>query len=188
MKDKGDEKVNILLRVLIVDDSDDDAKLMIRQLHKGGYDPKWERVETPEDMETALDREQWDVILCDYKMPRFSAPAALKLVQDKNIDIPFIIVSGAIGENTAVTAMKSGAHDYLMKDNLAKLVVAIEREIREAKMRQEKKKTEELLKAKQEEAMKIPQGNLPPGAFVKQEKSATSNKKEVKVAEPASKK
>ena len=145
VEDKGDETMNILLRVLIVDDSDDDAKLMIRQLHKGGYDPKWERVETAKAMEAALDRGQWDVILCDYKMPSFSAPAALKLVQDKNIDLPFIIVSGAIGEGTAVDAMKSGAHDYLMKDNLAKLVVAIEREIREAKMRQEKKKAEEML-------------------------------------------
>ena len=76
--------------------------------------------------------------------------AALKLVQDKNIDIPFIIVSGAIGENTAVSAMKSGAHDYLMKDNLAKLVVTIEREMREAKMRQEKKKTDEMLKKSEE--------------------------------------
>jgi DNA-binding NtrC family response regulator len=111
VKNKGDEKVNFSLSVLIVDDSDDDAMLMIRQLRKGGYDPKWERVETAEAMEAALDREIWDVILCDYTMPRFSAPAALKLVQDKNIDIPFIIVSGAIGENTAVTAMKSGAHD-----------------------------------------------------------------------------
>ena len=142
--------MNILLRVLIVDDSDDDAKLMIRQLNKGGYDPKWERVETPEAMDAALGREHWDVILCDYKMPRFSAPAALKLVQDKNIDIPFIIVSGAIGENTAVTVMKSGAHDYLMKDKLAKLVVTIEREIREAKMRQDKKEAEEMLKKSEE--------------------------------------
>ncbi|MGA2780449.1 MAG: PAS domain S-box protein [Smithella sp.] len=150
VEDKGDEKVNILLRVLIVDDSDDDAKLMIRQLHKGGYDPKWERVETAEDMEAALDREQWDIILCDYKMPSFSAPAAMKLVQDKNIDIPFIIVSGAIGEGTAVVAMKSGAHDYLMKDKLAKLVVAIEREIREAKMRRDKKKAEEMLRKSEE--------------------------------------
>ncbi len=142
--------MNVLLSVLIVDDSDDDAMLMIRQLRKGGFDPKWERVETAEAMETALDREEWDVILCDYKMPRFSGPAALKLVRDKNIDIPFIIVSGVIGENTAVTAMKSGAHDYLMKDKLAKLVVAIEREIREAKMRQEKKKAEEMLKKSEE--------------------------------------
>jgi PAS domain S-box-containing protein/putative nucleotidyltransferase with HDIG domain len=150
MKDKRDEKVNVPLGVLIVDDSDDDAMLMIRQLRKGGFDPNWERVETAEAMEAALDREQWDVILCDYKMPHFSAPAALKLVKEKNIDIPFIIVSGAIGENTAVTAMKSGAHDYLMKDKLAKLVVTIEREIREAKMRQEKKKAEEALRKSEE--------------------------------------
>ena len=131
--------MNVSLGVLIVDDSDDDAKLMIRQFQKGGYDPKWERVETAEAMEAALEQQEWDVILCDYKMPRFSAPAALKIVQEKNIDIPFIIVSGAIGENMAVAAMKSGAHDFLMKDKLAKLVVTIEREIREAKIRQEKK-------------------------------------------------
>ncbi|MCX6224733.1 MAG: response regulator, partial [Bacteroidia bacterium] len=150
MEDKGDENVNILVRVLIVDDSDDDVQLIIRQLHKGGCDPKWERVENAEAMEAALERQQWDVILCDYKMPNFSAPAALKILQDKNIDIPFIIVSGAIGEDTAVAAMKNGAHDYLMKDKLAKLVVTIEREIREAKMRQDKKESEEMLKKSEE--------------------------------------
>ena len=95
--------MNILLRVLIVDDSDDDSKLIIRQLQRGGYDPKWERVETCEAMESAMNRQQWDVILCDYKMPHFSAHAALKLIQDRKIDIPFIIVSGTIGEDTAVT-------------------------------------------------------------------------------------
>ena len=142
--------MNILVRVLIVDDSDDDAQLIIRQLHKGGCDPKWERVENAEAMEAALERQQWDVILCDYKMPNFSAPATLKILQDKNIDIPFIIVSGAIGEDTAVDSMKSGAHDYLMKDKLAKLVVTIEREMREAKMRQDKKESEEMLKKSEE--------------------------------------
>jgi len=142
--------MNILLRVLIVDDSDDDAKLIILQLQRGGYDPKWERVETYEAMESELNRQQWDVILCDYKMPHFSAHAAMKLVQDRKIDIPFIIVSGAIGEDTAVTAMKSGAHDYLMKDKLPRLVVAIEREIRETKIRQEKKKADESLKTSEE--------------------------------------
>ncbi len=142
--------MNIFLRVLIVDDSDDDAKLIIRQLRNGGYDPKWERVETAETMKAALESKQWDVILCDYKMPRFSAPAALKVLQDIKIDIPFIIVSGAIGEDTAVAAMKSGAHDFLMKDKLAKLVVAIEREIREAKIRQDKKTADEMLKKSEE--------------------------------------
>jgi PAS domain S-box-containing protein len=142
--------MNVSLRVLIVDDSDDDAKLLIRQLQNGGYEPEWQRVETTETMEAALDSQQWDVILCDYKMPRFSAPAALKIVQEKIIDVPFIIVSGAIGEDTAVAAMKSGAHDFLMKDKLAKLVVTIEREIREAKIRQEKKTADELLKKSEE--------------------------------------
>lgn len=142
--------MNISLRVLIVDDSDDDAKLMIRQLRNGGYDPKWKRVETAETMKAALESQQWDVILCDYKMPRFNSPAALKVLQDIKIDIPFIIVSGAIGEDTAVAAMKSGAHDFLMKDKLAKLVVAIERELREAKIRQEKKTADEMLKKSEE--------------------------------------
>lgn len=139
------------LKVLIVDDSDNDAQLIIRRLHNGGYDPKWERVDTAEAMSSALDREQWDIILCDYKMPDFSAPAALKLAQEKNMDIPFIIVSGAIGEKTAVATIKSGAHDYIMKDNLSRLVVAIEREICEAKIRQEKKKTDKMLRKSEEQ-------------------------------------
>jgi PAS domain S-box-containing protein/putative nucleotidyltransferase with HDIG domain len=139
-----------LLRVLIVDDSEDDARLIIRKLRTGDYDPKWERVDTSKAMKEALEHEEWDVILCDYKMPSFNASAALKLVQEKNIDIPFIIVSGAIGEDAAVSAMKSGAHDYVMKDNLAKLVVTINREIREANIRQEKIKTEEMLKMSRE--------------------------------------
>jgi PAS domain S-box-containing protein len=139
-----------LLRVLIVDDSDDDANLVIRKLRGGDYEPVWKRVDTAEAMKNALEREEWDIILCDYKMPNFSAPAALKLAQETNIDIPFIIVSGAMGEDMAVEAMKSGAHDYLMKDKLARLVVTIEREIRETKIRQEKKKTDELLKKSEE--------------------------------------
>ena len=142
---KGDEIVKTLLRVLVVEDSEDDTELELRQLRSGGYDLKWERVETPEAMSSALDREQWDVIICDYRMPNFNAPAALKLVQDRKIDIPFIIVSGTIGEDTAIAMMKAGAHDYLMKNKLARLVVAVERETSEAKIRREKKKTEEEL-------------------------------------------
>jgi len=139
-----------LLRVLIVDDSEDDARLIIRKLRTGDYDPKWERVDTSKAMKEALEREEWDIILCDYKMPAFSASAALKLTQEKNIDIPFLIVSGAIGEDAAVSAMKSGAHDYVMKDNLAKLAVTIDREIRESNNRREKMKTEEMLKMSRE--------------------------------------
>jgi len=139
-----------LLRVLIVDDSEDDTSLIIRKLSSGGYDPKWERVDSSEAMKNALKREDWDIILCDYKMPNFNAPAALKLAHVNKTDIPFIVVSGAIGEDTAVDLMKSGAHDYVMKDKLAKLAVAVERAIREAKIRRDKKMTEEMLKMSRE--------------------------------------
>ena len=154
-----------LLRVLNVEDSEDDAQLILRQLRSGGYDPRWERVDTPEAMTNSLDREQWDVIICDYKMPRFSAPAALKLVQEREIDIPFIIVSGTIGEDTAVAMMKAGAHDYLMKDNLSRLVVAIEREMREASIRHEKKKAEEELQHS-EQSFKLISENAHDGIVV----------------------
>ncbi len=154
-----------LLRVLIVEDSEDDAQLILRQLRSVGYDPRWERVDTPEAMSNALHREQWDVILCDYKMPRFSAPAALKLVQEREIDIPFIVVSGTIGEDTAVTMMKSGAHDYMMKNNLTRLAVAIEREMHEAGIRHEKKKTEEELR-RSEQSFKAISENAHDGIIV----------------------
>lgn len=139
-----------VLRVLIVDDSEDDTQLVLRQLRKGGYEPKWKRVDTAPDMKNALDNEPWDIILCDYKMPNFSAPAALGLIRELKIDIPVIIISGAIGEDTAVSAMKAGAHDYLMKDKLAKLSVAIEREIREANNRRAKINAEDMLKRSEE--------------------------------------
>ncbi|HUN55527.1 MAG TPA: PAS domain S-box protein [Smithella sp.] len=142
--------MSALLRVLIVDDSEDDARLIIRKLSSGGYNPAWERVDSSEAMKSALKREDWDIILCDYKMPNFNASAALKLAQSKKTDIPFIIVSGAIGEDTAVASMKSGAYDYVMKDKLAKLAVAVDRAIREAKVRRDKKHTEEMLKMSRE--------------------------------------
>jgi PAS domain S-box-containing protein/putative nucleotidyltransferase with HDIG domain len=147
---EGDVTMPALLRVLIVDDSEDDTSLIIRKLSSGGYDPKWERVDSSEAMRNALKREDWDIILCDYKMPNFNAAAALKLAHVNKTDIPFIIVSGAIGEDTAVALMKSGAHDYVMKDKLAKLAVAVERAIREAKIRRDKKMTEEMLKMSRE--------------------------------------
>ena len=142
--------MSILLRTLFVDDSDDDVQLILRHLITGGYEPRWERVDTSAAMSGALDREQWDVILCDYKMPFFTSHSALKLMQEKDLDIPFIIVSGAIGEETAVAEMKSGVHDFIMKDNPIRLVVAIEREIREAKVRKAKKKANEMLQKSEE--------------------------------------
>lgn len=137
------------LRALVVEDSEDDAELMIQEIRGSGYDPIFKRVETAEDMVIALS-EKWDVVLADYSLPNFSATRALEILKEKDIDIPFIIVSGTIGENTAVAAMKAGAHDYLMKDNLTRLVAAIEREIRDAKIRRDRKKAQEALKESEE--------------------------------------
>jgi two-component system, NarL family, sensor histidine kinase UhpB len=132
------------LKVLLVEDSEDDALLLVRMLRRGGYDPAWERVDTAADMEAALDGGSWDLIISDHSMPAFSSLAALGLLRRKGfVDMPFIIVSGRIGEDAAVSAMKAGAQDYLMKDNLARLNSAIEREIREADVRRERRQAEE---------------------------------------------
>ena len=120
------------LRVLLVEDSQPDALLLTRALSRGGFNPATRRVDSPEAMEKALAEQNWDCILCDHAMPNFSAPEALELVKKHQLDIPFIIVSGYIEEETAVAAMKAGAHDYIMKDRLARLVPAVDRELREA--------------------------------------------------------
>lgn len=133
------------LRVLLVEDSEFDATLLLRILQKGGYELTHERVETAEALKTALTR-SWDLVLADYNLPQFSAPDALAMVKENGQDIPFIIVSGAIGETTAVSAMKAGAHDYLMKGNLARLLPVIERELRESKNREGKRQTKEALR------------------------------------------
>ena len=140
--------MGVELRVLLVEDSEDDALLLLRTLRKGGYDPTWERVDTPQDMEAALDGGSWDLVISDHSMPAFSSSAALGLLRRKGfVDLPFIIVSGQIGEDAAVAAMKAGAHDYLMKDNLARLNSAIERELREAEVRRERRRAEAALRA-----------------------------------------
>lgn len=134
-----------LLRVLVVEDSPDDAELLLHELRRGGYEPFSERVETAEDMEAALARKTWDIVLSDYLMPHFDGMNALKLLQAKGQDIPFIVVSGKIGEETAVAAMKAGAHDYVMKDNLKRLVPAIQRELQEAEVRRERRRADRAL-------------------------------------------
>lgn len=131
------------LRVLIVEDSLDDTALLVRELERGGYDPVFERVDTASDMIVALDKHPWDIVLADYRMPRFDAPTALKLIMERGLDLPFIIVSGSIGEDTAVGALKAGASDYLMKDKLKRLIPAIERELREAEGRRERRRAEQ---------------------------------------------
>lgn len=130
------------LRVLIIEDSEFDAMVLVSVLRAGGYQVDIRRVESPSQMEEALAQPSWDVILADYNLPEFSAPAALQMLQESGLDIPFIIISGGIGEDVAVAAMKAGAHDYLMKGHLARLVPVVEREIREAKTREARRKAE----------------------------------------------
>ncbi len=133
-----------VLRILIVEDSEFDAQMMISLIRKSGFDVTSERVETAEAYRNALTGKSWDVILADYNLPSFNAPDALTILQETELDIPFIIVSGGIGEAVAVAAMKSGAHDYLMKGNLNRLAPAVTRELREAAIRRERR---EALKA-----------------------------------------
>ncbi len=137
------------LRVLIVDDSPDDAELLMRELRRGGYAPAFERVETASAMKMMLEKHAWDIILADHSMPYFSAIGALTQLQLSELDLPFIVVSGSIGEDNAVECMKAGAHDYVMKDNLARLVPAIEREMSEAEERRKCNVAEESLRKSQ---------------------------------------
>ncbi|MBI2952754.1 MAG: response regulator [Chloroflexi bacterium] len=134
------------LHVLIVEDSEEDARLLLRELGRGGYDPKFERVETPSGMSNVLMKQAWEVVIADYVLPQFSGLAALQLLQEKGLDLPFIVVSGKIGEETAVEAMRAGAHDYIVKGNLTRLVPAIQRELREVANRRERRKTEVALR------------------------------------------
>jgi PAS domain S-box-containing protein len=129
------------IRVLFIEDSEDDVWLLLDELRSSNYAPIYEHVYTPNALKEALAKE-WDVIISDYKMPGFNAPLALKILKESDLDIPFIVVSGAILEETAVAIMRSGAHDYLMKDNLTRLVPVIEREMVEAANRRERRHAE----------------------------------------------
>ena len=126
------------LRILSVEDSEDDAVFVTRELKRGGYEPVLERVETEKDFKAALAKGGWDAVIADYNLPQFSALEALRLLKESRIDLPFLIVSGAIGEEVAVAAMKSGAHDYILKKSLARLTPAVERELRDARVRRER--------------------------------------------------
>ena len=135
------------LRVLIVEDSEDDAFLLLRELHRGGYEPVSERVETAETMRSALKKQEWDIVISDYTLPGFSGIEALNIFKENGSEIPFIIVSGNIGEEIATEAMRFGAHDYIMKGNLKRLIPAVERELRETVMRREKLRLESIAEA-----------------------------------------
>jgi len=129
------------LKVMLVEDSEEDSWLILHELERGGYQPEHLRVDNAAAMRRALESRSWNLILSDYRLPGFSAPAALEVLQESGRDIPFIIISGQIGEELAVAAMKSGASDYLMKGNLARLVPVVQRDLREAEERRSHRRT-----------------------------------------------
>ncbi|MFZ0420609.1 MAG: response regulator [Candidatus Sulfotelmatobacter sp.] len=131
------------LRVLMVEDSEDDAALLSRELRRGGYDATVQRVDSPAGMSAALDGGKWDLVICDHSMPHFSGTEALTLLRARGPEIPFIFVSGTIGEETAIAALKLGAQDYVMKNNLKRLLPAIQRELHEVVQRRERKHLEQ---------------------------------------------
>jgi PAS domain S-box-containing protein len=137
--------MNKPLRVLVIEDSEFDAAMLVNLLRQGGYTVTWQRVQTAAGMRAALASASWDIVLSDHQMPEFSAPEALALLQASGQDLPFIIVSGGIGEATAIAAMKAGAHDYLIKGQLGRLVPAVERELREAANRAARRQAERSL-------------------------------------------
>ncbi len=135
------------LRILIIEDSRDDAHLILREIQRGGYEAESERVETADAMQAALTRQSWDLILCDFSLPSFNAPKALELLKKSGYDLPFIIISGTIGEESAVNALKAGAHDFIIKGNFARLIPAIQRELKEAEVRRAQRERERELEA-----------------------------------------
>src|SRR6267378_1260486 len=130
------------LRVLVVEDSEVDTMLIMRELRRSGFEPVSERVDSTEAMTAALDAHLWDLIISDYALPQFGGAAALALFQQRGLDIPFIIVSGALGEERAVEMMKAGAHDYVLKHNLARLSPAVTRELAAADERRARRAQE----------------------------------------------
>ncbi|MDP8950794.1 MAG: PAS domain S-box protein [Actinomycetota bacterium] len=150
-RDSAIAQARVPLRVLIVEDSSDDALLLLRELERGGYEPLHERVDTPEAMRQALaEGGPWDVVLSDWQMPRFSGADALAMLLEIDSEVPFIIVSGKVGEEMAVEAMKAGAHDYVMKGNLARLCATVERGLEEARARREREQAQKSLEESEE--------------------------------------
>jgi len=133
------------LRLLVIEDAEDDALLLVLELQGGGYAAEFTRVETPDELKAALDDGPWDAIFSDYSLPSFTGLDALRIVQESGLDLPFIIVSGVIGEEQAVEALKAGAHDYLMKGRFARLVSALKRAMKDAVLRHERRQSAEEL-------------------------------------------
>jgi signal transduction histidine kinase len=138
------------VKILFVEDNPDDVALLVRELRKGGFAPTWEQVDTAEALRAAVARGPWDVVLSDYAMPRFTGLAALRLLQDLGADTPFVLISGTVGEEIAVEAMRAGASDYLLKGNLTRLVPAVRRELRENHERRRRRQAERALQESRE--------------------------------------
>lgn len=134
------------LRTLIIEDSEDDAALLVRHLTNGGYKLDWLRVDTAAALEAALDQPEWDIVFADFSMPNFSGVAALTQLRQRGFDTPLIFVSGTMGEDVAVMALKAGANDYIMKGNPKRLLPAVERELREVQLRREQARTQQELR------------------------------------------
>ena len=139
------------LRVLIADDSENDALILLHTLRKAGYEPQSERVWTAPAMQAALQKQAWDLVISDYDMPGFGGFEALELLKASGQDLPFILVSAVVSEETAVAAMKAGAHDFIMKRKLARLAPAVERELREAQTRAARKAAEAALRQSEDQ-------------------------------------
>ncbi len=143
------------LRVLIVEDVEGDAALVVRRLESAGYKVESHRIEDADGMKSALAASRWDVVISDYRLPQFDAFGSLAVLRESKPDIPFIVVSGTIGEETAVALMKAGAHDYVMKGDLTRLVPAIERELGDAEIRSRRRAAEKLLQSSEKKFREI---------------------------------
>jgi two-component system cell cycle sensor histidine kinase/response regulator CckA len=133
------------LRVIIIEDSPDDALLIVREVEQTGYAVEAQRVQTAEELQDALAHGTWDLVLADYSLPHFSAPEGLAMLWETGLDVPFIVVSGSIGEEVAVQLMRDGAADYVMKDDLSRLGPAVQRELHDADERKRKRDVEQAL-------------------------------------------
>lgn len=147
------------LRVLIIEDSENDMLLIVRELKRGGYAPSYERVETAEALQAALDKQAYEIVLSDHSMPRFDSLKALGVLTERGLDLPFIIVSGSVGETVVAAAMRSGAHDYVLKGELHRLVPAVERALRDAEERRERRRAVAALRESEERFALAMQGS-----------------------------